>query len=43
MLFDNNATTIDVYYAIESRYLKEDILFLDLATIKDFIKILTIL
>lgn len=38
MLFDNDAATIDVYHAIGSRYLEEDVLSPDLATIKDFLR-----
>ena len=38
MLFDNDAAAIDVCHAIGSRYLKEDVLSPDLATIKDFLR-----
>ena len=38
MLFDNDAAAIDVYHAIGSRYLEEDVLSPDLATIKDFLR-----
>ena len=40
MLFDNNnaTATIDICYTIGSQRLKEDVLSLELATIKDFLR-----